>query len=105
MRCTSARMYGAMLGASAFPDLSKFDYIEVMANRELIEQIKQLPPEAQQEAADFVDYLSNKYLQKDAFTSKKSILNSPFRGMWKDRQDMKDSTKWGSNIRKSRFAK
>jgi hypothetical protein len=76
-----------------------------MAKKELINQIQQLPPEAQQEAADFVDFLSKKYLQKDNSSSKKSILNSPFRGMWKDRQDMKDSTKWVRNIRKSRFAK
>ena len=77
-----------------------------MAKKELIKQIEKLPPEAQQEAADFVDFLSKKYLQKDDNTSsKKSILDSPFRGMWKDREDMKDSTKWVRNIRKSRFAK
>ena len=76
-----------------------------MVKKELIKQIEQLPPEAQREAADFVDFLSKKYLQKDNSSSKKSILNSPFRGMWKDREDMKDSTQWVRNIRKSRFAK
>jgi hypothetical protein len=75
-----------------------------MAEKQLIKQIQQLPPEAQQEAADFVDFLSRKYLQKDK-SSKKSILNSSFRGMWKDREDMKDSTQWVRNIRKNRFAK
>jgi len=75
-----------------------------MIKKELIKQIKQLPPEAQKEAADFVDFLSQKYLQKEQSSPKKSILDSPFRGMWKDREDMKDSTKWVRNIRKSRFA-
>jgi len=76
-----------------------------MVKKQLIKQIQQLPPEAQREAADFVDFLSKKYLQKIDSTSKESILDSPFRGMWKDREDMKDSTKWVRNIRKSRFAK
>ena len=76
-----------------------------MVKKELIKQIQQLPPEAQQEAADFVDYLSKKYLQKINSSSKKSILDSPFSGMWKDRKDMKDSTQWVRNIRKSRFVK
>jgi uncharacterized UBP type Zn finger protein len=76
-----------------------------MVKKELIKQIKQLPPEAQQEALEFVDFLSKKYLQKDESSAKKSILDSPFRGMWKNREDMKDSTKWVRNIRKSRFAK
>lgn len=76
-----------------------------MANKDLIKQIEKLPPEAQREAADFVDFLSKKYLQKERLPSKNSVVDSPFRGMWKDREDMKDSTKWVRSIRKSRFAK
>jgi uncharacterized UBP type Zn finger protein len=76
-----------------------------MVKKELIKQIQQLPPEAQQEAKEFVDFLSKKYLQKNMSSTQKSILDSPFRGMWKDREDMKDSTQWVRNIRKSRFAK
>ncbi|MDZ7694392.1 MAG: DUF2281 domain-containing protein [Balneolaceae bacterium] len=75
-----------------------------MVKKELIKQLEKLPPEAQQEAADFVDFLSKKYLQKDDDSSQKSILDSPFRGMWKNREDLKDSTQWVRNIRKSRFA-
>lgn len=76
-----------------------------MIDKELIEQIQQLPPEAQQEALEFVDFLSEKYPQKNKSSTQKSILDSPFRGIWKDREDMKDSTQWVRNIRKSRFAK
>jgi uncharacterized UBP type Zn finger protein len=76
-----------------------------MVKKELIKQIQQLPPEAQQEAKEFVDFLSKKYLQKNMSSTQKSILDSPFRGMWKGREDMKDSTQWVRNIRKSRFAK
>jgi hypothetical protein len=78
-----------------------------MSEKELIKRIKKLPSEAQQEAADFVDYLSQKYIQQpvdSTLSKKKSILESSFRGMWKDREDMQDSTKWVRELRKSRWA-
>ncbi|MCC5907531.1 MAG: DUF2281 domain-containing protein [Balneolaceae bacterium] len=78
-----------------------------MSEKELIKRIKKLPSEAQQEAADFVDYLSQKYIQQPVDSSsskKKSILESSFRGMWKDREDMQDSIKWVRELRKSRWA-
>lgn len=79
-----------------------------MSEKELIKRIKKLPLEAQQEAAEFVDYLSQKYIEQpvDSNSSKKkSILESSFRGMWKGREDMQDSTKWVRELRKSRWAK
>ena len=78
-----------------------------MSEKELIKQLKKLPSEAQQEAADFVEFLSKKYLQQSTETDsskKKSILESSFRGMWKDREDLQDSTKWVRELRKSRFS-
>lgn len=68
-----------------------------MSEKEIIKQLKKLPSEAQREAADFVEFLSEKYLQQPEETDspkKKSILESSFRGMWKDRKEMQDSTKW-----------
>lgn len=78
-----------------------------MSEKELIKQLKKLPSEAQQEAADFVEFLSKKYLlhsEETDSSKKKSILESSFRGMWKDREDMQDSTKWVRELRKSRFS-
>lgn len=77
-----------------------------MSEKELIEKFKKLPPEAQQEAADFVEFLTQKYIIEEEAATKasKSILDSSFRGMWKDREDMKDSTEWVRNIRKNRWA-
>ncbi|MDR9414813.1 MAG: DUF2281 domain-containing protein [Gracilimonas sp.] len=78
-----------------------------MSEKELIKQLKKLPSEAQQEAADFVEFLSKKYLQQSEeadSSKKKSIFESSFRGMWKDREDMQDSTKWVRELRKSRFS-
>ena len=79
-----------------------------MSEKELIKRIKKLPTEAQQEAADFVEYLSQKHIQQPIDSSsskKKSILESSFRGMWKNRKDMQNSTKWVRELRKSRWAK
>jgi len=79
-----------------------------MSEKELIKRIKKLPSEAQKEAADFVEFLSQKYIQQPVDSSsskKKSILESSFRGMWKDREEMQDSTKWVRELRKSRWAK
>jgi len=78
-----------------------------MSEKELIKQFKKPPSEAQQEAADFVEFLSKKYLQESEKTDSsknKSILENSFRGMWKDREDMQESTKWVRELRKSRFS-
>lgn len=78
-----------------------------MSEKELIKKIKKLPSEARQEAADFVDFLYEKYIQqpeKNNSSKKDSILENSFRGMWKDREDLQDSTKWVRELRKSRWA-
>lgn len=77
-----------------------------MSEKELIKQIRKLPTEAQQEAADFVEFLSKKYLQEsneNDSKGRKSILENSFRGIWKDREDLQDSTKWVRELRKSRW--
>jgi hypothetical protein len=76
-----------------------------MSEKELIKQIRKLPSEAQQEAADFVEFLIKKYVQKTDETQlpkKKSIVNNSFRGVWKNRIDLKDSSDWVREIRKSK---
>jgi len=78
-----------------------------MSEKELIKQIRKLPSEAQQEAVDFVEFLTKKYIRKPEETDsakKKSILENSFRGIWKDRDDLQDSTKWVRELRKSRWA-
>lgn len=77
-----------------------------MSEKELIKQIRNLPTEARQEASDFVEFLSKKYLQESEKTKSKtnSILENSFRGIWKDREDLEDSTKWVRELRKSRWA-
>jgi hypothetical protein len=60
----------------------------------LLKQILSLPPEAQQEVADFVTFLRAKLrsVSKPVKGKKKSVLDFKFVGMWADREDMKDSS-------------
>ena len=76
-----------------------------MSEKELIKQIQELPSDAQQEAADFVEFLYERYVSRNRVGKKprKPISESSFRGIWKDREEMKDSTEWVRNIRKSRW--
>ncbi|MEX0680737.1 MAG: DUF2281 domain-containing protein [Balneolales bacterium] len=78
-----------------------------MSEKELIKQIQELPTDAQREATDFVEFLYNRYVARSKSDKKirKSISQSSFRGIWKDRKDMQDSTQWVRNIRKSRWTR
>lgn len=67
-------------------------------------KIKQLPPDAKRQAQDFIDFL----YQRHANDSAKKDLNdniseSSFFGIWKERQEMKNSSEWVSDIRKSQW--
>ena len=78
-----------------------------MSEKELIKQIQELPSDAQKEAADFVKFLYDRHVarKKEAKKTLKPISESSFRGIWKDREDMKDSTQWVRNIRKSHWTR
>ena len=66
-----------------------------MSESKVSKKIKKLPPEAKQQAQDFVDFLYERYVNDETRKStKKSILESSFFGMWKDREVMQDSTDW-----------
>ncbi len=60
-----------------------------------------LPAEAKREVVDFVDFLHTRYqrplLRPD--TKKTSLRDEPFIGMWKDREDLRDSVAWVREIR------
>ncbi|MCG2590465.1 DUF2281 domain-containing protein [Rhodohalobacter sulfatireducens] len=76
-----------------------------MSESKVSKKIKKLPPEAKQQAQDFVDFLYERYVNDETRKStKKSILESSFFGMWKDREDMQDSTDWVRKVRKSQWS-
>jgi len=66
--------------------------------------ISTLPPAAQQQVADFIAFLKIRYTKPETSrTTKSNITDESFIGIWKDREDMQDSSKWVRNIRESEW--
>jgi hypothetical protein len=67
--------------------------------------IATLPPEAQRQVFDFIEFLKIRYKRirpgKKAVRSK--IANEPFIGIWEGRKDMKDSSQWVRSARDSEW--
>jgi hypothetical protein len=65
-------------------------------------QIASLPFEAQKEVIDFVAFLRARYstAQRARRTRHIKLMNEPFVGMWRDREDMQDSSAWVRRLRK-----
>lgn len=78
-----------------------------MLNEETLREINSLPLEAQRLLEEFVAFLRQRYQSsppvEQAVTS--DLMSEEFIGMWKDREDMKDSTAWVREIRQSHWGK
>ena len=72
-----------------------------MNQEELYREIESLPLQAQREVADFVAFLRARY--KPPCPTDKSghteLLDEPFVGIWRNREDMEDSSKWVRTLR------
>jgi len=76
-----------------------------MEQEKIFDDISNLPPEAQQQVADFIAFLRTRYKRSDAEkqTKRINLINEPFIGIWKNREDMKNSRKWLRNVRKAEW--
>jgi hypothetical protein len=76
-----------------------------MTQQQLIDEYTSLPEEAQRQVADFVAFLRHRY--KATLSKQQSrgadLEKEPFIGMWRDRQDLEDSTTWVRNTRKAEW--
>jgi len=71
-----------------------------MESNDLAREIASLPPEAQKQVADFVAFLRARYsTTRKRPKAKLSLAEDPFIGMWRDREDMADSTSWVRQLR------
>jgi hypothetical protein len=72
-----------------------------MNQDELWRELKSLPPEVQRQEIDFIAFLRVRY--KEPCSSDKSretaLVDEPFLGMWRNREDMEDGSRWVRNIR------
>ncbi len=76
-----------------------------MEPQNINKDISTLPPEAQRQVFDFIEFLKIRYRRirpgKKAVRNK--IANEPFIGIWEGRKDMRDSNKWVRSIRESEW--
>jgi len=75
-----------------------------MEEKGFYKKFESLPIEAQKQVLLFIDFLQKKYDSRRKRTrGKKSIANQKFVGVWEDRKDLQDSSKWVRNIRKKEW--
>jgi len=73
-----------------------------MDQEKVCRELAALPPEAQQEVLDFIEFIGRRYKQvpSRAKHRKAKLAEEPFVGMWRDRTDMTDSSDWVRGVRK-----
>jgi hypothetical protein len=77
-----------------------------MTNEEILREINSLPPEAQRQIEDFISFLRERYKEIQPKSAPTSDLEAEaFVGMWRDREDMRDSSAWVRNIRQTHWGK
>lgn len=76
-----------------------------MNQQEFIESFLSLPSEAQHQVLNFIAVLQPRYkLTEPKNRSRATKLSSyEFMGMWRDRQDLADSTSWIRHLRESEW--
>jgi hypothetical protein len=72
-----------------------------MDTSRILQDIASLPTEAQRQVMDFVAFLKARYRPvADAPQAKRDKLDEePFVGMWRDREDMRNSSEWVRQLR------
>lgn len=68
----------------------------------MIKIIGSLPAEAQREVEDYIALLRARYSPNEA--AAKKFENEAFFGIWRDRDDMTDSTAWVRSVREKHWA-
>ena len=76
-----------------------------MEPEKIFDDISNLPPEAQRQVVDFIAFLRTRYkrTEREKQTERIDLVNEPFIGIWKDREDMNNSSKWLRNVRKAEW--
>jgi len=76
-----------------------------MMHQKLLDEYIALPADAQHQVADFIDFLRQRYKkdQTDQKAHQTDLESQPFVGMWRNRQELSNSSNWVRNIRKSEW--
>ena len=76
-----------------------------MEPEELFRELASLPPEGRRQVAKFISSLRKRYARSSAGKKAKRLplRDERFIGMWKDREDLKDSSAWVRSVRKNEW--
>ena len=75
-----------------------------MDTSELAREIAALPPEAQQQVAALVAALKARGAhQHGAGRKRPALADEPFIGMWRDREELRDSSAWVRQLRREEW--
>lgn len=78
-----------------------------MKQEEILREILSLPPEGQRQVADFIARLRERYEHSRALEKPENsdLAKDSFIGIWRDREDMRDSSAWVRQIREREWVK
>jgi len=78
-----------------------------MTQEELLNDFLSLPAEAQRQVINMIAFLRQKYKETEPTFQTKNVdlINEPFIGMWRDRQDLANSTAWVRSVRENEWSK
>jgi hypothetical protein len=74
-----------------------------MTQEEILRELASLPPEGQRQVADFIALLRERYARSQS--PEPITSDDTFIGMWRDREDMQDSSTWVRNLRENEWVK
>ncbi len=77
-----------------------------MEPNRIYDELKALPPAAQKQVYEFIAFLKTRQRKpaaKKQSKTKNGLLDEPFIGMWKDNENLKDSSAWVRKSRKSEW--
>jgi len=78
-----------------------------MNQEELLREFLNLPPEGQAQVVDLIEFLRSLDGSRDPNGKAKTLnlADESFVGMWKDREDMQDSSAWVRGTREREWVK
>ena len=76
-----------------------------MEPQDIWQQFTTLPPDAQQQVADFIAFLKQRRRQSQSQPqlNQQNLREESFIGLWQDREDLQDSAQWVRSIRSSEW--
>jgi len=77
-----------------------------MQIKKIWHQIATLPPEKQQEVADFIAFLQKRYQclpPHNKQPKRMKLTEETFIGLWENRKDLQESSSWVRDIRRSEW--